>query len=419
LAPTQALIAYTRFEYGDVPAYLALILQGGENTPVVVPLGAAEEIEKLIAALSEQLTEVGLDPTRSPRQAEARYRRVAKKLRTRIWDPVSRNLGGTERILVVPDGALNLVNLATLPIAGSKYLIESGLAIHYLSAERDLIRVRENGMGKGLLGFGDPDFDVAETGERNELSLAPLRGTRSSCGAFQTLSFDSLPETGKELREVASLWTKAGTESSERDRGEAKLVTGSKASETNLETLAPGYRVLHLATHGFFLQGACGSFLDELLSPYSGESPLLLTGLALAGANEHETVFTRDDGILTAEEVATLRLGTVELAVLSACDTGTGEIATGEGVIGLRRAFRAAGARTMIMSLWSVEDESARRWMQAFYSRWLLDGLELDLAVQRASLDVLEDRRAGARSTHPFFWGAFVASGDPGTSGGG
>ena len=140
---------------------------------------------------------------------------------------------------------------------------------------------------------------------------------------------------------------------------------------------------------------------------------MLLSGLALAGANRRaQAKPDEDDGILTAEEVASLDLSGVEWAVLSACDTGVGEIKAGEGVFGLRRAFQVAGARTVVMSLWSVEDQATRAWMRALYEGRFQRKLSTADAVHQASLAVLRDRRANGQSTHPFFWAAFVAAGD-------
>jgi CHAT domain-containing protein len=141
------------------------------------------------------------------------------------------------------------------------------------------------------------------------------------------------------------------------------------------------------------------------------ENPLLLAGLALAGANQRRSSKAeQDDGILTAEEIAGLNLQGTEWAVLSACDTGLGEIRAGEGVFGLRRAFQVAGARTVIMTLWSVEDRSAMQWMRALYEGRLRRGLTTADAVRDASLT--RQRRAHGESDHPFHWAGFVASGD-------
>ena len=140
---------------------------------------------------------------------------------------------------------------------------------------------------------------------------------------------------------------------------------------------------------------------------------LLLSGLALAGANLRATTKpNEEDGILTAQEVASLDLSSVEWVVLSACDTGLGRMQAGEGVLGLRRAFQIAGAATVIMSLWEVEDRAARQWMNALYAARLKGHAGTADAVRQAGLTVLRERRAQARSTHPYYWAAFVAAGD-------
>ena len=115
---------------------------------------------------------------------------------------------------------------------------------------------------------------------------------------------------------------------------------------------------------------------------------------------------------MTAEEVASLDLSGTEWAVLSACDTGLGEVAVGEGVVGLRRAFHIAGARTVIMSLWSVEDQSARLWMRELYAARFARHLTTADAMRTAALRVLTARRARGESSHPFYWAGFVAVGD-------
>jgi CHAT domain-containing protein len=116
--------------------------------------------------------------------------------------------------------------------------------------------------------------------------------------------------------------------------------------------------------------------------------------------------------VLTAEEVAALNLSGVEWAVLSGCDTGAGELMAGEGVFGLRRAFQLAGARTVIMSLWPVEDQATRQWMTTLYRGRFFEKLSTADAVREAGLRMLRQRRAKGLSTHPFHWAAFVAAGD-------
>ena len=140
---------------------------------------------------------------------------------------------------------------------------------------------------------------------------------------------------------------------------------------------------------------------------------LALAGLALAGANRRQDAGAgREDGILTAEEIAAMDLSRVRWAVLSACDTGSGQATSGEGLLGLRRAFRTAGVGTLIMSLWQADDEGTRRWMRDLYEAHLSRGLGAPDAAREASRLALRAKRRAGQATHPFFWAGFVAAGD-------
>jgi CHAT domain-containing protein len=329
---------------------------------------------------------------------------------------------------VVPDGRLNLVSLTALPVAGGRYLVDEGPVIHYVSAERDLVGEQADAVGRGLLAVGGPAFDdaslfaAAPPAARQSASGAASASRRGaadgSCLTLQSVSFAPLDGSRREAAEIASVWSGSP----------ALVLDGREASEAAFKRDALGRRVLHLATHGFFLGDGCtpatagtrsvGGLTTRPSTRAKGQpavpvdNPLLLSGLALAGANRRALAGPRDeDGILTAEEVAALNLDEVEWAVLSACDTGLGEVRAGEGVLGLRRAFRMAGVRTVIMSLWSVEDEATRRWMRALYEARFTDRLDTAQAVHRASLAMLNQRRASDQSTHPFYWAAFVADG--------
>jgi CHAT domain len=220
-----------------------------------------------------------------------------------------------------------------------------------------------------------------------------LRGTRSACGTFQTLRFHALPGSQQEAENIAAFWKQAAGEGSQTLRGasvqlessELLQMIGADASPEAFVQLAPGKRVLHVATHGFSLEGSCQSAVqlgldsrkrDDSLLPVTAENPLLLSGLAFAGANRRGSAKPDEtDGILIAEEIAGINLEGVDWAVLSACDTGVGEIKVGEGVFGLRRAFQVAGAKTVIMSLWPVEDETTRQWMGTLYREHFLSGM--------------------------------------------
>lgn len=443
LPPQSALVGYVLYDDGrrtrvdvgghpGVPSYLAFVMGGRTAAPAVVPLGPAAPIDSLVTALRENIAREATAPGRSPKLSEAAYREVASRLREKIWDPLLPSLAGARRVLVVPDGMLNLVDLAAFPTGANAYLVETGPEISYLSAERDLVPGGDVPPGEGLLVLGAPNFDQPglATGMRerggDEVAIgssssqphAAFRGARSACGDFKSLRFEPLPGSGLESRAVASQWREAPTSSRGEDaaagRRPVTLLEGTSASEALFKKEAPGKQVLHLATHGFFLGDRCHSINPQgaSLPAEIDENPLLLSGLGLAGANLRESAGPDvDDGILTAEEIAALDLSGVEWVVLSACDTGLGDLRAGEGVFGLRRAFRLAGAQSIVLSLWPVEDQTTFEWMTALYHERLTHGRTMSDAARRASADLLEKRRAEGAATHPFYWAGFVATG--------
>jgi hypothetical protein len=455
LAPRQAIAAFVRFDRAfdnrqqgqtgqrtpDRAEYAAFVVRA-TGEPRLVPLGAAAEIDALVAAWRAQIdAEIGAGGL-SPRRLEADYRRAGAALRRRIWDPLAPHLGTSDAVFVVPDGTLHLVDFAALPTEETRYLLETGPALHYLLAERDLVRRHSATPGRGLLAMGGPDFDVASAdtqtpGDRSTsgagvgaprpaetaslAAQAPADRRRSAaCAAFEALSFSPLDAAAQETHRVGSLWRQSRRSSGaadDADSHEAMELTADRATEEAFKAFAPGRRILHLATHGFFLDGRCAgdrpARVTSPAAPVVDESPLLRAGLALAGANRRASAAVdRDDGILTAEEITAVDLSGVEWAVLSACDTGIGDRVSGEGVLGLRRAFEMAGARTVIMSLWPVADASASRWMAALYRQRFITGATTLTAARAASRSLLNEARANGTSTHPARWAGFIAAGD-------
>ena len=410
-----------------IPSYVAFVLRA-QQAAVVVPLGSVQAIDALVSRWRADIAAEALAPAAPPEPVRS-SRESGAALRRRVWDPVAVHLADANRVFVVPDGLLNLVPFAALPVGKRSYLLEDRLVIHYLTAERDLVPAeRTSTPERGLLAIGGPSFDDRTLFRRRSekpvkavkaaVPVATLRDAQA-CGDFRAARFDPLTGALQEVKELSGLWTSAARPN--KDVADARVLMGREASEGTFKQEAHRYRVLHLATHGFFL-GDCSPVatgtravggLSKAAKAKVSDNPLLLSGLALAGANRRNLAGPdEDDGILTAEEVTSLNLEGVEWAVLSACDTGLGEIKAGEGVFGLRRAFQVAGAHTVIMSLWSVEDRSALRWMRALYEGRLRRGLSTADAVRDASLTVLSQRRARGQSTHPFFWAGFVASGD-------
>ncbi len=449
LGPDDALVAYARHRRlrrsapgGAAPPqyeYTAFALRGSGASPAVIPLGSARALEAEVAAWRAEATRRPGALTRA--RDEARYWRAGVALRRRVWDPVAARVAGATRVFVVPDGSLHGVSFAALPDSGDRFLAEAPAAIHLLGADRDLALPPPEMRGRGVLVFGAPDYERADekTALRFDATAAPAsappgaalaaaargdasarpeaiasyRGASSTCEDFAKLRFEPLPAARLELREIAAEWSRADSGASDP----VLSLAGAAASESAFKRLAPGRRVLHLATHGFLLGSSCGAVgtrgAPERVNEASSENPLVRCGLALAGANRRiDAPPELEDGVLTAEEIGALDLAGVEWAVLSACETGRGEVRATEGVLGLRRAFQVAGARTVIMSLWPVDDASTGRWMRALYRARRTGSKSTVEAVRDAYRSVLGERRARGLGAHPFYWAGFVAAGD-------
>jgi CHAT domain-containing protein/Tfp pilus assembly protein PilF len=428
LPSDAALVSFVRYDrinrrHQDhgAPAYMAFVLDHPGAAPVAVNLGSAVEIEALIERWRREIAPGALKAERGPSQAEHAYRAVGLALRRRLWDPLVGPLGAKTRVLIVPDGAINLVSFAALPLDSRRYLAEGDRVLHYLAAERDMLwPAQEQSRVASFLALGGPDFgtpssptaDTLPSAGRPQPSGSASPRSTDPCRGLDAIEFTPLSESAREALEVEAIWKRTMQAGS-------TVLTGQQASERALKQSVAGSRIVHLATHGFFLASRCFESSPTTrgvggLAPATEAqaNPLQLSGLAFAGANERAQHTREDDGVLTADEVAGLDLRNAQWVVLSACDTGVGEVKVGEGVLGLRRAFQIAGARTVIMSLWAVEDLATREWMRALYEARLGRSFDTARSVRQAQIDVIQARRAAAQSTHPFYWASFVAVGD-------
>lgn len=360
--------------------YAAFVLPK-TGAPVFVELGAAEPIEEAVARFREALS----DPER------ADVKRLGRDLDRLTMAPIRAALGSTRRVLIAPDGALNLVPFAALVDERGQYLIQD-YAISYLTSGRDLLRmtVKVDPKGGPLI-FAAPDFDgtganpPAPPDEKPPAStpLPPTRGRLSrSLGAHH---WGPIPGTAQEATALAAVLTGA------------TVRMGDDATESALKAIeAPP--LLHVATHGFFLAEDNGA-------AQGADNPLLRSGLVLSGANVLES--GPEDGVLTALEASGLDLWGTRLVVLSACETGVGEVTSGDGVYGLRRALVVAGSESQVLSLWQVDDEATRDLMVGFY-RELLAGAGRSAALRNEQLKM----QASPATAHPYFWASFIPAGD-------
>ena len=304
-----------------VPSYLAFVLRAGQPA-VAVPVGTVQAIDALVTQWRADLVSAATAPT--PTTTSERASGVA--LRRQIWDRVAPHLGNAKLVFIVPEGTLGLVPFAALPVGERSYLIDRGPVVHYLSAERDLVApALASPSPSGLLAVGGPSFNDASLFASRGRTVTPaptrtaavaptLRGTGMPCVGLQQIAFEPLGGTRQEVRDVSGVWNSNVSTTT----GQAQVLIGRDASEMAFKRDAAGHRVLHLATHGFFLSGDCavapsgtrgvGGLSTGGPQRQSG-NPLLLSGLALAGANRRSLAGPdEDDGILTAEEVASLDL---------------------------------------------------------------------------------------------------------------
>jgi CHAT domain-containing protein/Tfp pilus assembly protein PilF len=360
-------------------------------------LGGAQAIDGAVDALREAL--------RDPQRKDAKQ--LARALDDKIMRPVRALIGDATQLIVSPDGELNLIPLAALVDEQGHYLIEH-YSLSYLTSGRDLLRiqlVRESKSSPLVVAnplFGEPANELfAKTNAA--LKSTPRNGRRRSITTGNDLSevyFAPLDGTSQEAHSIQALFP------------DASVLTGAQATESAIKRVnAP--RILHLATHGFFLTApataATGSSpVAKQTNRVSSEleNPLLRSGLAFSGANLRRGDST-EDGILTALEASGLNLWGTKLVVLSACDTGVGEVRNGEGVYGLRRSFVLAGAESLVMSLWPISDFTTRELMTNYY-RNLKEGMGRGEALRQVQLGMLKRNP----NLHPFYWANFIQSGD-------
>jgi CHAT domain-containing protein len=354
----------------EADRYVAYVLKR-EGEPAWVELGDAAQIDRDVNHLRAALR-TGSD-----------FRELARAMDEAVLRPIRRLLGDVRNVLISPDGALNLVPFAALIDEQKHFAVES-FTFTYLTSGRDLLRLETHSASRqGPVVIANPQFD--QTGPT--VSIVPVTPSKdgSRSREFQE-RFVPLDATADEARDVSALLSGA------------RVLTGVQATESALKQLR-GPSILHVATHGFFLQKPPEQkrMPDDQHAPASingaptmtiSENPLLRSGLALAGANQRDGG-NGEDGILTALEATGLDLWGTKLVVLSACETGVGDVQNGEGVYGLRRALVLAGAESEMISLWKVNDDATRDLMVDFYKR-LESGVGRSEALRQVQLKMLK-----------------------------
>ncbi|MDA0268483.1 MAG: CHAT domain-containing protein [Cyanobacteria bacterium] len=353
-----------------------------DGTITAVDLGSAADIDQAVQAFRQDLQNV----TQSPHPA-------ARTLAKLLIDPLQSHLPPAAQLLISPDSQLNRIPFEALRDGEDRYLIEQ-YPISYLNSGRDLLQfnIVAPSFAPAVI-VANPDYDEGLSADR----VGPRQ--RSGLGQLQV---GPLPGTALEAEAI------------QQQLPNATVLTATQATETAIKQVRSP-RILHIATHGFFLNdvghqgpGAgrglgvvtadeTGDWVTDGAETVAVENPLLRSGLALAGFNARSS--GDEDGVLTALEASTLDLFGTQLVVLSACETGLGDIANGEGVYGLRRAFAIAGAETQLISLWQVDDYGTQSLMAQYYEQ-LLSGAGRSEALRQVQLEMIT---SGSRYAHPYY----------------
>jgi CHAT domain-containing protein len=292
---------------------------------------------------------------------------------TQYWAPIDAKLKGKKKIYISLDGVYNQISLYTLKKPAGDFLINQ-YDVVLISSAKDL---------------------VANRGTKN--NTPSKKATLIGFPIYSSAKIPELPATKTEVDGINKLLKSSGYQVAE--------YTQRDATESNLK-LANKLSILHIATHGYFLQDVeKASWPIGVSADNAKDNVLLRSGLMLTGASEaaqeNAGLDSTSNGIITSYEAMNLDLKGTSLVVLSACETGLGEIKAGEGVYGLQRAFLVAGAEAIIMSLWKVNDEATQQLMNNFYTNWIKTG-DKQKAFKQAQLQLM------TKYKEPYYWGAFV-----------
>jgi CHAT domain-containing protein/Tfp pilus assembly protein PilF len=381
----------------------------------LIDLGNAEKIDLAIKQFRETMQtaaqRIKSDGEEKAEQALREHLDVLSKL---VLQPLLPHVGASKRWLIGPDGNLWLLPFEALTLKNGHYAIEKH-HISYLTSGRDLLGAAKAKVKVGApLVLADPDFDLDPAQARAEArrllgAPQPMFGdeesTRSGSGGLRLGSIKRLAGTAAEARAIApSLKGLTGAV--------PQVFTRAQALESVFKA-ARSPRVVVLCTHGFFLPDQEVPRDDKAGAVKKWENPLLRCGLLLAGCNNAAKASDGDDGVLTGLEVVGTDLRGCELVVLSACETGLGEVQSGEGVAGLRQAFQLAGAQSVVSTLWQVPDKQSARLMTFFFANLSGGKMSKAEALRAAKLKLIADRRDDFAAAHPFFWAAFTLTGQP------
>lgn len=413
LQPGEVAVEFVDFQFYNPEAtdsvfYAALLLRPGDATPQFIPLFEKKELLPLLSGATGGNNFLKINALYTQKPAKA----AQKSLYELIWKPLENALVNSTTVYCSPSGLLHYLNLVAIPTPAGKTFGDTRHLV-LLGSTRSLV-VPTNILSANTDAYlaGGIRYDTNSTAISYALRELGTRSVELPGGLeFQPDSASAragalnyLPATATEVREIGQMLRAASFS--------AKIDTGFYATEESFRSLGigkPSPRIIHLATHGYFFPDPKGKKAkDPGQEPVfkMSEHPMIRSGLIMAGAKQAWLTGKhpegQEDGILTAYEISQMNLSNTELVVLSACETGLGQVTGNEGVYGLQRAFKIAGVKYLIMSLWKVDDRSTKAFMAEFYKQWLHGGKNIPQAFQ-GTQQVMR-----SKFPSPYDWAGFV-----------
>ncbi|MBL0268449.1 MAG: CHAT domain-containing protein [Chitinophagaceae bacterium] len=421
LAPDEAAIEFVRFRlrtnrWTDSIMYGAYILKKNETMPQFIPLFEEKQLQKIFDSAGTTATSM---VSKFYRGGDIKNKSTAAALGAELykltWRPLEPYLSGISKVSYAPAGKLYSIAFHALPVDSGRTLMDKYTLQQYTSTRQVALRKQDEQSKKikSITLFGDAAFAadsvIIRRSKEIDQEKAPSSNITSAERGTRGGNWASLPGTADEVKKIRSVFEKS-LPPGEAGQIITRTFTQKNATEENLKALSgQSPYVLHIATHGFFLpeprlKARSNNDFGNENSYNLADDPLLRSGLIFAGGNYAWSGKTPiegiEDGIATAYEISQLNLSNTELVVLSACETALGDVKGSEGVFGLQRAFKMAGVKKMIVSLWQVPDKETAELMTAFYSYWL-KGKTINEAFAQAQAEM-------RKKYSPYYWAAFV-----------
>ncbi len=377
------------------PRYAVYILHP-DRTPQGIDLGETEKIDNLALLFRAYLG--GMQNQIVDDSYLKELEKTSQEIYTLIFEPLLPLLNDKTNLFISPDSQLNLIPFVALQNRQGKYLLKD-YSINYLSSGRDLLRLQNEFKPQSPpVIVANPTYNLDIDRSLMASANYKTRGATRAGDLTRLGCCNALPGTKAEAEAIIPLLSNA------------IVYTENQALVENvIKVKAP--KILHLATHGFFLPDEEKKAPSNLTDSWTNmpinaksENPLLRSGLAFAGFSPKNK---KMDGALTALDVSSIYLWGTKLVVLSACETGLGDVRNGEGVYGLRRAFVLAGAQSQLMTLWEVSDDATKELMSNYYKK-LNQGEGRADALRQVQLEMLNSEQYN----NPYFWAGFIPSGD-------